>query len=259
MQRAPCKATSTWCTANSQAPVAAVEVAATFAHVSDTTSEERTIPNDARIAVIGAGALGCALLPRLARLRIATLSIIDGDRVEGSNLERQALYAEADIGHPKVTTARGWLQMVGPGIDVVAIDRFIDPDNAQGLLEGHHLVVDCTDDLHAKQLIDRACADLRIPLVSGAVHLRQGQVILLHAPGPGSELSRADLFKGKVGADQDGCDMRQVPEATIEAVGARMAGTIRSVLTQRPVANGSIAVFDLDMGSWSTFDPPVNA
>lgn len=206
--------------------------------------------------MIGAGALGCAILPKLARLRIAALSIIDGDRVEASNLERQPLYAEADIGHPKVTTARGWLQLVGPGIDVIAIDRFLDADNARALLEGHHIVADCTDDLHVKHLIDRTCADLGVPLVSGALHLRQGQVILLHAPGAGNSLGRADLFTGKAGADQDGCDMREVPEATIEAVGMRMASTIRSVLTDQPVVNGAIAVFDQDAGAWSTFDPP---
>ena len=208
--------------------------------------------------MIGAGALGCALLPRLARLRIAALTIIDGDRVEAPGLERQPLYAEADIGHPKATTARGWLQLVGPGIDVIAIDRFVDAGNARALIEGHHIVADCTDDLHARQLIDRTCADLGVPLVTGALYPQQGLVVLLHAPGAGSALRRTDLFPGKYSSDQDGGAMRPQPEGAIEAVGMRMMGTIRSVLTDRPVVNGAIAVFDHGSGTWSTIDPPEN-
>lgn len=205
------------------------------------------------IAVVGAGAIGCALLPRVARMRISELRIIDGDRVEERNLERQPLYADVDIGHSKAHTARGWMQMGAPGVDVIAVDRFVDANNALEILRGASLVADCTDDLHAKQFLDRACAELRIPLVSGAVHEKEGQVLVLHAPGANGSMTRADVFTGRIGPEQDGCDMQRVPEATIEAVGQRMAACIHAILRNTPQVNGRIELFT--RGNWSIFDP----
>jgi molybdopterin/thiamine biosynthesis adenylyltransferase len=212
-----------------------------------------TNPSSQRIAVVGAGALGCALLPRLARMRIHALTVIDGDRVEAANLDRQELYAEVDIGHFKAGTARGWLQMGAPGVAVKSIDRFIDAANAEELLGGHGIVADCTDDLHAKALLDAVCGRLGIALVSGALHERQGQVLVLHAPGEGQRLARSDVFQGRIGPDQDGCDMRRVPLEAIEAVGARMAQCIRALVKGEHVPNGQLELFDSASGAWTTY------
>ena len=165
----------------------------------------------ARVAVIGAGALGCAVLPRIARMRIAKLSIVDGDRVEKKNLERQSLFEEMDIGQFKASTVAGWMRQVLASGEVVAHDVFMDASNAQELLRDHDVVVEGVDDLHAKELIDRVCGELHIPLISGGVHLKQGQVMLLHATNAGLDLSRSDVFGGRSGVEQDGCDMRHVP------------------------------------------------
>lgn len=210
--------------------------------------------SDARITVVGAGALGCALLPRLARMRIGTLTLVDGDRVEAANLDHQPLYAEVDVGHPKAGTLRGWLLMVDPGKEIIAVDRFLDGGNAEALLRGSDLVVDCTDDLHAKGLIDHTCAELNIPLVSGAVHEKQGQVIVLHVHGEGSALCRADIFTGRMGAEQDGCDMQRVPLEVIDAVGQRMAACVRAHLNGEPLVNGRIEL--LDRMKWAVIDAP---
>ncbi|MBK8498297.1 MAG: ThiF family adenylyltransferase [Flavobacteriales bacterium] len=210
--------------------------------------------NTISVAVIGAGALGCALLPRLARMRISQLRVIDGDRVELKNLEHQPLYAEVDIGHSKVGTMRGWLQMVDPGKEILAEDSFLDASNANELLKGADIVADCTDDLHAKSLIDRACANLRIPLISGAVHDVQGQIIVLHAPGANEPLGRDHLFRGRVNAEQDGCDMQRVPLETIEAVGHRMAAIIRAFIQGSPLINGRIEMFD--RAQWTVTEAP---
>lgn len=203
--------------------------------------------------MVGAGALGCALLPRLARMRIDALTVIDGDRVEAANLDRQELYAEVDIGHFKAGTARGWLQMGAPGVAVRSIDRFIDAANAEELLGGHGIVADCTDDLHAKALLDAACAKLGIALVSGALHERQGQVLVLHAPGEGHRLARSDVFQGRIGPDQDGCDMRRVPLEAIDAVGARMAQRIRALVRGETVPNGQLELYDSASGAWTAY------
>ena len=195
-------------------------------------------------------------MPRLCRLPIARLTFIDGDLVEAANLERQPLYAANDVGRPKASTARGWIAMMSPGIDVIAVDRFIDAANADELLSGHDLVVEGVDDLHAKRVIDEACARLHLPLVSGGVHGKEGQVLLLHTKGDGSALTRGDIFKGAVGKEQDGCDMRSVPIELIEEVGKRMAREARVVIDGTPSRNGVLHVVRASDMAWRAFGPP---
>jgi adenylyltransferase/sulfurtransferase len=209
--------------------------------------------SSASVVVVGAGALGCALLPRLARLPVARIVIIDGDTVEAGNLGRQPLYAAVDIGHPKASTARGWVALMAPGCTVRAIDRFVDQGNVEEVIAGAQVVADCTDDLHAKALLDRACAKLCIPLVSGAVHGGQGQMLVLHAPGPGEALGRADIFAGRPGPEQDGCDMRDVPMETIEAVGRRMSQRIKAMVQGEAVTNAVLELFDPRSGRWTNY------
>jgi adenylyltransferase/sulfurtransferase len=135
---------------------------------------------------------------------------------------------------------------------------FIDAGNARALLEDHDLVVEGVDDLHAKQLVDRTCGDLQIPLVSGGVYQQQGQVIVLHAAGDRPELSRGDLFTGKAGMEQDGCDMRDVPLELLEEVGAAMAGRAKALLRGEPLVNGRIDLFDLVRRQWMSIGPPTS-
>lgn len=206
----------------------------------------------AGLAVVGAGALGCAVLQRLMSQRGIGLTVIDGDRVEAGNLLRQTLYDDADIGRPKVEAAESRLIALG-SVHLRPVDAFLHAGNARQLLNGHRLVLDCTDDLHAKRVIDEACRALRVPLISGGVHAAQGQVLWLHGPGPGEDLMRSDLFAGRIAEDQDGCDMRQVPAEVISAVAARMSGMAEAFLRGVDPRNAELAVFDLRTGSWSAF------
>lgn len=204
--------------------------------------------------VIGAGGLGCAVLPRLARMGIGRLTVIDGDRVERANLERQPLYEEMDIGSFKASTAAAWMRQIIASGSATGRDVFLSAANAHELLEHADLVVEGVDDLHAKQLIDRVCEELAIPLVSGGVHAKQGQVIVLHAPGDGRSLTRADVFSGKPAGEQDGCDMADVPIDLLEEVARVMASRARSILREEPVRNGAIEL--LCGERWLVIDPP---
>ncbi|MBK8228745.1 MAG: ThiF family adenylyltransferase [Flavobacteriales bacterium] len=209
----------------------------------------------ARIAIIGAGALGSELLHRLRGLPIEAISVFDGDRVEAGNLVRQRFYALQDVGLLKADALRARLGSILSRAKVESEPRFIDAGNATDSLRGHDLIADCTDDLHARDLLDRACSALGIPLVSGALHRDQGQMLLLHARGERSELSRADVFDGRIGPAQDGCDMQQVPMDAVEAVAERMSGTITSLLRGERMVNGSLDLYDGGERRWITFKP----
>lgn len=214
-----------------------------------------TNPNIApRLLVVGCGSLANALVPHLRGMPWGGITLIDGDRVETRNLERQPLFTEDDIGKPKCKVLKAWLRGEDPRLRVGAMDEFFDMSNAGETIPIHDIVADCTDDAHVKRMIDKKCGEYGLALVSGSVHGPQAQVIVLHAEGEGRDLSRDDLFAGKLGGEQDGCDMRYVPLNTINKVGARMAALLQDLMQGRPVVNGQIDLF-ADEG-WTAIAPP---
>lgn len=215
-----------------------------------------TAPLRSSLLVLGVGGLGNALLERCARLPLRRLTLVDGDRVEPHNLERQPLFAPVDVGRPKVAVAAAWLRQAMPGTVIEVVDAFADATSLPVLVKEHSIVADCTDDVHVRTLIDQACAKLCIPLVSGAVHQHEGQVLLLHAPdGPGDpSITREHVFGGRPGPGQDECDMRGVPLEVLEAVGARMQQRVGDLMAGRPVENGVLELYA--GGRWSRYAPP---
>ncbi|MEO8591013.1 MAG: ThiF family adenylyltransferase [Flavobacteriales bacterium] len=208
-----------------------------------------------RIAVVGAGGIGNAILPLLATLPLGKLSIIDGDRVELKNIERQPLFTAVDVGQFKASTLADRFRRTLIGCVVMAHDVFLDAQNAHDLLNEHDVVLEGVDDLHAKTLVDRVCLTSRIPLVSGGVHGQQGQVIVLHMPRAGEELTRAQLFSGPYGAEQDGCDMRDVPLALLDEVGACMIARVRDLLGGKPFVNGRMELLESPGHPWMIIEP----
>ena len=202
------------------------------------------------IAVIGVGATGCALLPLLVALPLKAISLIDGDTVERSNLARQPLYGQRDVGKPKVLCARYRMGAVSPlELHWEAIPQFIDANNCMDLLKHHTLVADCTDDLDARKLIASTCADLGIPLVSGAVHGMQVQVTTHDARAQGSG-SNSAFFQGYPAEEQTGCDMRIVPAAVTTITASLMALRIEDLLRGGHGHAGMMDLLDIATGRW---------
>jgi len=134
----------------------------------------------ARVLVIGAGGLGTPVATTLAAVGIGTLTLVDGDRIEATNLHRQFHYHPADIGAQKATTLAARLKGQNPEISIRAIDQHLDAANAAQLIAEHDVVCDCTDNLEARILIDRVCGELGKPLVFAAVREWEGYLTVLH-------------------------------------------------------------------------------
>ena len=181
-------------------------------------------PSHFRVALVGVGSIGQALLARTDLLQGCVFTLIDGDTVEAGNLGRQVLCREQDLGRPKTEVVSDHL--AARRFPHHSVLRFLDPGNATDLLSGHDLVIDACDDLHARYLVDRTCGALGIPLISGAVHANEGQVVLLHAPAP----SLKDVFAGRPSGEQDGCDMRRVPLELIAHVSETMLALLQAVM-----------------------------
>ncbi len=134
------------------------------------------ILKQSRVLVIGAGGLGCPLLSNLARSGIGNITIIDYDKVAINNLHRQNLYTTDDIGKYKVDAAKARLKAMNPFVEINAIAEYFDIDNASELIDGHDLVIDCSDNFKAKFLIHDAAFLYKKPLVEASVYQREGQL-----------------------------------------------------------------------------------
>ena len=130
----------------------------------------------ARVLVIGAGGLGAPLLQYLAAAGIGTLGVIDHDRVDLSNLQRQVIHRTADIGVAKVSSARRALLDINPEVAVVAHDERLAADNAERIVAGYDIVADGSDNFATRYLLNDLCYRLRKILVSAAILRFDGQI-----------------------------------------------------------------------------------
>lgn len=128
------------------------------------------------LVLVGLGGIGSPALQYLAGAGIGKLTLVDDDRVDASNLQRQTLFNERDIGHGKAVIAKRWVTGFDPELDVQISDRRITVANAPDLVIGADLVLDGTDNFATRLAVSDACVAERVPLLSAAVGRFQGQV-----------------------------------------------------------------------------------
>ncbi len=138
----------------------------------------------ARVVVVGAGGLGSPVAMYLAAAGIGRLTLVDHDEVELSNLQRQVIHDTPGVGTSKASSAAARLEALNPDVDVVAHDARLEAANALDLLEGHHLIVDATDDFPTRYLINDAAVHLGAPVVHGSILRFEGHATVLW-PGRG--------------------------------------------------------------------------
>lgn len=129
----------------------------------------------ARVVIAGAGGLGSVISIYLAVAGVGRIRIIDHDTVELSNLNRQILYGDGDIGKKKAQVARGKLQALNPEIAVEAVTETITEGNAFGLLRGFDAIVDAMDNLPTRYVLNKVAVGQKVPLFHGAVRGFEGR------------------------------------------------------------------------------------
>jgi adenylyltransferase/sulfurtransferase len=138
----------------------------------------------ARVLVIGAGGLGSPSALYLAASGVGTLGLVDCDRVDLSNLQRQVLFDSGDISRPKTEAARDRLAALNPQIKIVAHELELRAVNVSEVLGAYDVVLDGTDRLATRYLVNDACVILGKPLVTAAIHRFEGQA-MTYVPGRG--------------------------------------------------------------------------
>ena len=171
---------------------------------------------DASVLVIGVGALGCAAAEALACAGIGHLALVDHDRVELSNLHRQLLHRTADLGRPKVESAAETLRRLHAALEVDVTRARFGADNAAALTAGQACVIDATDGIATKFLVNDLVVALGTPLVHGGIVRFQGQLMTIL---PGASACYRCLF-GSPPADGS------VPSCQEAGVIGALAGTI---------------------------------
>ncbi len=129
-----------------------------------------------RILVIGAGGLGCPVLQYLAAAGLGFLGIADFDKVEESNLARQVLYHTSDIGKSKVRCAEIAVKNLNPFVETAIFEEKIQVENVEKALENYELVIDATDNLETRLLLNDTCVKLNKTYIYGAISGFEGQV-----------------------------------------------------------------------------------
>lgn len=132
------------------------------------------------VGVIGAGGLGCAVLPYLTAAGIGTIGIIDDDVIEMKNLQRQVLYGHQDLEKNKCVVAKEKLAYINPHVHLESDLRKICDSNAEKIIAKYDVIVDATDNAAARYAINDACVKQRKPFVYGSINRFEGQVAIFN-------------------------------------------------------------------------------
>ncbi len=194
-----------------------------------------------RALVVGIGALGCVAADLLARAGVGRLRLVDRDVVEYVNLQRQTLYSEADVDRPKADVASERLSRINSSIEVEGIAKDVHAATVRSLLTGVDVVVDGTDNLETRFLLNEATLDAGLPFVYGGAIATYGMVFAIRSPK--TACFRCFTPKVPPPGTLPTCETAGIFNPVSTQVGALQAGeTLRLLLGQEP--SGDLLVVD---------------
>ena len=172
---------------------------------------------ESRMLVVGAGGLGSPAIFYLAAAGVGNLTIMDGESVDLTNLNRQILHTTDSIGSPKVTQAAAAVAALNPGVNVTPLAERLEDDNVEALLAAHDVVIDCSDNVDTRYRLGDAAHRTGTPLVFGGAVRTEGQL---------------SVFRSGAGAEEDSpcyrCVFPDMPDA-MQAPGCSEAGILGPV------------------------------
>lgn len=195
----------------------------------------------AHAVVVGLGALGSVTADLLARAGVGHLRVIDRDVVELVNLQRQTLYAEPDVDRPKAEVAAERLRSVNGGITIEGIAKDVHAGTVEDLLGPAHVIVDGTDNLETRFLLNEVAVARSLPFVYGGAIATQGMVMSIHPPR--TACFRCLTPKAPPPGTLPTCDTAGILNALSSQVGSLQAGEVLRLLLGEP-ASGDLLVVD---------------
>lgn len=201
------------------------------------------------VLILGAGGLGCACSQYLAAAGVGRITLLDDDVVELSNLQRQVLHHDRDIGRKKVDSAADALRELNPYINVSTIDHRLDDHTLSEQISLHDLVIDASDNVETRNQLNRLCYSHKTPLISGAAIRMEGQISVFTYQDPQEPCYQclSALFGGQALS----CVEAGVMSPVVGIVGAVQAMEAIKVLAKfgQPL-QGKILILDALTMSW---------
>ncbi len=196
------------------------------------------------VAVIGLGGLGGAVVEILSRIGIGGLTLVDGDRFEDSNLNRQFLSTSETLGQSKAVAAQKRVAAINSSVESTVHDRFLDHQNGGELLVDVHIAVDCLDNLPARFWLEAACKSRGCPLVSAAVAGSTGHVTTILPTDRGLRLIYGEPEKAPLkGAESS---LGTLPYAVTSLAALECAEVVKIVLNRDSVLRNKLLIADFD-------------
>ena len=198
---------------------------------------------NASVVVIGAGGLGCPVLQNLVAAGVGKIGIVDGDIIEETNLHRQLLYNLLDCGKSKSNTAAEKIQLLNPDVEVEVFNTFFSKNNAFEIVANYQIIVDCTDTIAIRYLINDVSVHQKIPVVYASIYKFEGQVsVFNYKNGP----SYRCLFPQKDNLDTvANCEVAGVLGVLPNTIGALQATEVfKIILGIGEILTGKLLIYD---------------
>lgn len=198
----------------------------------------------AKVLIVGAGGLGTPVAAYLAAMGIGTLGIADFDLIQETNLHRQFLFSNEDIGKLKTKVLSTTLVKQNSGIAINCHDVKLDEVNAVGIISGYDLICDCTDNVATRLLLNRICKDLNKDLIYGAVRGWEGYVTILHGK---AQINLTDIFSESdlIFESKNNCSVSGVVSTVCGIIGSQQANeAVKLILGLQSNLDGAILCYD---------------
>ncbi|MDQ6761355.1 MAG: HesA/MoeB/ThiF family protein [Bacteroidota bacterium] len=202
---------------------------------------------NAKVLIVGAGGLGCPAATYLTACGVGTIGIADYDVISITNLHRQVLYTPAEVGLKKSAIACKKLQLQNPGVSLIEHDVKITSENAMDIVDRYDMVIDCTDNIETKYLLNDACVLNRKPLVYAAIYQYEGQVCVWNVANNDGTFSPnyRDLFPAVDATQVPNCAEGGVIPTLAGIIGCMQANEVIKYITkQGEVLAGKMMLFD---------------
>jgi len=219
---------------------------------STLSHEEQALLARSHVAVIGLGGLGGGVCEMLARIGVGTLTLVDGDVFDATNLNRQFLSREENIGASKAQEAKERIFAVNSTIQVHAFQAYADETNLDDMIQGADLVVDCLDTIDTRFLLQQIVQKAGLPLVSGAIAGVCGQVTVIFPQDLGYEL----IYGKKRNAQSSGVETLtgNVSYCALFIASLQASECIKVLLNRGDILRNKLLIADLWSNSFDVME-----
>lgn len=193
----------------------------------DLAGQEKLL--SAHVLVIGAGGLGSAAAPYLAAAGIGTITLMDFDDVELTNLQRQIMHSQDGVGSSKVASGKRFLEALNSTVHIIPLQERATASNLASILPSVDVVLDCTDNFASRQLINAACVEQFVTLVSGSALRLDGQLSVFDSKHPNSPCY-ACIFSPDEAVEEINCATMGVFSPLVGIIGTMQAAQALQVL-----------------------------